>query len=44
MWTETKSFKWNVPVGDIIDWAKDCDGKLVLTINETDAENHTFFK
>ena len=36
MWTETKSFDKDTPIQDIIEWAKDCSGKLIITIDEND--------
>lgn len=38
MWIETKSFDVNTPVKDILDWAKDCTGKLILTIDESSVD------
>lgn len=38
MWLETKSFNSETPIWKIIDWAKDCDGKLIITIDETGAD------
>lgn len=37
MWTETKSFSKDAPISEIIDWAKDCGGRLMLTIDEEGA-------
>ncbi len=34
MWTETASFDKNTPIKDIIEWAKDVDGKLIISIDE----------
>lgn len=39
MWFETKSFDKETPVSDIIKWASDASGKLVLTIDERNAED-----
>lgn len=39
MWIETKSFDVNTPVINILDWAKDCSGKLILTIDESSVDN-----
>lgn len=39
MWAETKSFPIDTPVSEIIDWASDADGRLILTIDETEAED-----
>ena len=34
MWLETKSFPKDTPVSEIIEWAKGCNGKLIITIDE----------
>lgn len=34
MWIETKSFDAATPVADIMEWAMDCSGKLILTWDE----------
>lgn len=34
MWVETKSFHKDSKIEDVIEWAKDCSGKLVITIDE----------
>lgn len=34
-WLETKSFHINTPVSDIMSWAWDASGKLILTIDES---------
>lgn len=34
MWNETKTFDKDVPIGTIIEWAKGCSGKLIITIDE----------
>ena len=39
MWVETKTFSKNTQISTIIDWAKDCGGKLIITIDETDADD-----
>ena len=39
MWIETKSFDPATPVSEIIKWGNNADGKLILTIDETDAYN-----
>ena len=39
MWVETKTFSKNTQISTIIDWAKDCNGKLIITIDETDADD-----
>ena len=39
MWNETKTFPSCTPISEIVDWAKNCDGKLIITIDETDAED-----
>ena len=33
MWVETKSFQRSVPVDKIIEWAKNCSGKLIITVD-----------
>lgn len=37
MWIETKSFPKSTPVHEIIDWARNCSGKLIITIDENEA-------
>ena len=37
MWTETKVFDKGKPIEEIIAWARDCSGKLILTIDERGA-------
>ncbi len=37
MWTETKTFDKNSAIADIIDWAKNASGKLIITIDEGSA-------
>lgn len=39
MWVETKSFNKETPISHILEWAKNCSGKLIITIDETDAKN-----
>lgn len=39
MWLETGSFDKNTKIKEIIEWAKNCSGKLIITIDETDADN-----
>ena len=34
MWIETKSFPDNTPIRDIMEWAKNCGGKLIITWDE----------
>jgi len=34
IWMETKSFHRNTPICDIVGWAKDAEGKLIITLNE----------
>lgn len=34
MWLETKQFDKNVSVDDIIKWASDCCGKLIISIDQ----------
>ena len=42
MWVETKTFDKNCMVHEIISWAGDCTGKLIITIDEADAESKIF--
>ncbi len=42
MWIETKSFDISAPVIDIMQWADDCSGKLILTIDESSVNNAAF--
>ncbi len=37
-WLETKSFPKNTPISAIIEWAKHCSGKLIITIDESNAK------
>mgnify|MGYP006909290077 CR=1 FL=1 len=39
MWIETKTFDRKTPIEDIVHWAnmKQCSGKLIITLDETDA-------
>jgi hypothetical protein len=41
MWVETKTFKKDTPICEIIEWAKDCYGKLTITIDESDTEDQS---
>jgi len=34
MWLDTKTFDKSTKVEDIIEWAKSCSGKLIITIDE----------
>jgi len=34
MWIDTKSFDKETPISDIIEWAKNCSGKLIITIDQ----------
>jgi len=40
MWIETKTFSKDAPISEIIKWANDCNGKLTITIDESDANNN----
>lgn len=42
MWIETKSFPVLVPILEIMDWADDCSGKLIITIDESSIDNSKF--
>lgn len=35
MWIETKTFDRSDPISEIINWARDCSGKLIITIDES---------
>lgn len=37
-WLETKTFPKETPIKDIIDWARYCHGRLIITIDEKDYE------
>lgn len=39
MWVETKTFPKETKIEDIVNWARGCPGKLIITIDETDAED-----
>ena len=41
MWIETKSFDKHTPIYKIIDWAKDCSGKLIITIDDDSVPDDT---
>jgi len=43
MWVETKTFPKDTPISEIIKWAKDCCGKLTITIDESDTEEDSLF-
>lgn len=38
MWLEAKSFDKNTPISEIVEWARDCSGKLIITIDEDSVE------
>jgi hypothetical protein len=38
MWIETKSFPDDTPIRDIMEWAGQCGGKLIITWDES--SNH----
>jgi len=38
IWNETKTFSPETPISKIIKWADNCSGKLIITIDETDAD------
>lgn len=38
MWNETRSFDKETPISEILEWANDADGKLIITIDENEAE------
>jgi len=42
MWLETKSFTDLCPIRDIIEWANDCDGKLIITIDESSIDESQY--
>ncbi len=42
MWTETKSFDKFTNIAKIIEWAKDCGGRLTITIDEKGASTIPF--
>ena len=35
MWNETKTFSDDTPIREIMDWAAQCDGKLIITWDES---------
>ena len=42
MWIETKTFSKHTAISLIMDWAKDCSGKLTITVDEADADDSAF--
>jgi hypothetical protein len=45
MWIETASFQPSTPIKEIIKWAEDCSGKLIITIDESEInEDAEFWK
>lgn len=40
MWNETKTFSPETPIKDIVEWAYDCHGKLIITIDESEADDN----
>jgi len=43
-WHEARSFDAMTPVSEIIDWAKDATGDLIITIDQEGAKRTTEFK
>lgn len=41
MWLETKTFPKETPITEIMDWARDCSGKLIITWDEATEETIT---
>lgn len=39
MWIQTKSFNKDTPISEIVEWAKGCNGKLIITIDESGAKD-----
>lgn len=39
MWLETASFDKSVSISEIIEWAKNCTGRLIITIDEATVKN-----
>ncbi|MCK5605309.1 hypothetical protein KAR91_25680 [Candidatus Pacearchaeota archaeon] len=42
MWIETKSFAKETPIHEIIEWAKNANGKLIITIDDASALEDSF--
>jgi uncharacterized protein YkvS len=42
MWIETATFDKNAKVGEIVEWAKGCGGRLIITIDEGSALSDNF--
>ena len=38
MWLETKSFNRTTPICEIVEWARDAGGKLIITIDKATEE------
>ena len=38
MWIDTKTFTKETPISEIVKWASDVSGKLIITINQPDKE------
>ena len=39
MWFETKSFSKYSMISEVVEWAKDCSGKLIIAIDENGADD-----
>lgn len=35
IWVDTKTFSVETPIKDIIEWAKNCTGRLIISIDES---------
>ena len=44
MWVDTKSFDRNTEIHEIIKWAENCTGKLIITIDEDTIPKSDFSK
>lgn len=42
MWVETKSFDAETPIKEIVNWARNCRGKLIITIDESSVKELKF--
>lgn len=37
MWVDTATFSPETPISEIVEWAKNCSGKLFITVDLTDS-------
>jgi CheY-specific phosphatase CheX len=43
MWIESKTFDKDTPIDEVIEWASDCKGRLIITIDEATATKNLPF-